>query len=189
MAENIIENLINNIFQDRNLEGDSEKWANWMSKLTLTTCKYCLEQHGKIVDISLFDNQYSIDAHPKCKCIYVPMRTKIAGTATNNGFNGADIYLSAYNMLPSYYVNKKTAYVAGWKTKRKDLDEVLPGKMIGGDRYYNDDLKLPFASGRLWYEADINYNGGKRNGHRILYSNDGLIFVTYDHYQTFYEII
>lgn len=41
---------------------------------------------------------------------------------------------------------------------------------------------------RIWYEADINYTGGFRNGHRIVYSNDGLIFVTYDHYNTFYEI-
>ena len=60
--------------------------------------------------------------------------------------------------------------------------------MIGGDRYYNDDLKLPNVIGRIWYEADINYNKGKRNKQRILYSNDGLIFATYDHYQTFYEI-
>ncbi|MBC8529578.1 hypothetical protein H8699_09085 [Christensenellaceae bacterium NSJ-44] len=31
--------------------------------------------------------------------------------------------------------------------------------------------------------------GGYRNGHRILYSSDGLIFATYDHYNTFYEIV
>ena len=41
---------------------------------------------------------------------------------------------------------------------------------------------------RYWYEADINYYEGRRNGHRVLFSNDGLIFVTYDHYLTFYEI-
>jgi hypothetical protein len=41
---------------------------------------------------------------------------------------------------------------------------------------------------RIWYEADINYTSGYRGTERILYSNDGLIFVTYDHYQTFYEI-
>ena len=56
------------------------------------------------------------------------------------------------------------------------------------DRYLNYDLKLPVSRDRIWYEADINYTGGKRNRERILYSNDGLIFVTYDHYQTFYEI-
>ena len=56
------------------------------------------------------------------------------------------------------------------------------------DRNLNYDLKLPVSQGRIGYEADINYTGGKRNRERILYSNDGLIFVTYDHYQTFYEI-
>lgn len=64
-----------------------------------------------------------------------------------------------------------------------------PGKMIGGDIYYNRNGKLPSAEGRIWYEADINYEEGYRGKARILYSNDGLIFVSYDHYTTFYEII
>ena len=42
--------------------------------------------------------------------------------------------------------------------------------------------------GRIWFEADFDYTGGYRNSFRLLYSNDGLIFVTYDHYATFYEI-
>ena len=41
---------------------------------------------------------------------------------------------------------------------------------------------------RTWYEADINYIPGFRSTDRILFSNDGLIFVTYDHYETFFEI-
>ena len=61
--------------------------------------------------------------------------------------------------------------------------------MIGGDEDINDQGKLPAANNRTWYEADFNYHGGFRNDCRILYSNDGLIFVTYDHYKTFYEII
>lgn len=55
--------------------------------------------------------------------------------------------------------------------------------------YENSDGHLPDAPGRIWYEADINYYDGRRNRHRVLWSNDGLIFVTYDHYSTFYEII
>ena len=42
--------------------------------------------------------------------------------------------------------------------------------------------------GRIWFEADFDYAGGYRNSFRFLYSNDALIFVTYDHYATFYEI-
>lgn len=60
--------------------------------------------------------------------------------------------------------------------------------MIGGDIYYNRKEKLPSSPGRVWYEADINYNKGFRNRQRILYSNDALLFVTYDHYETFHEI-
>ena len=60
--------------------------------------------------------------------------------------------------------------------------------MLGGDVYHNGDSKLPDAPDRIWYEADIHYDGGKRNRQRLLYSNDGLMFATYDHYHTFYEI-
>ena len=47
---------------------------------------------------------------------------------------------------------------------------------------------MPHKDGRVWYEADINYKTGKRNTQRIVWSNDGLIFVTYDHYFTFNQI-
>ena len=110
------------------------------------------------------------------------------GRATNDGKDGADVYIFYYNMLPSYYVSKKQARQAGWQDWRGNLDDVLPDKMIGGDIYSNREGKLPQKVGRVWYEADINYEQGYRNRDRILYSNDGLIFVTYDHYQTFYEI-
>ncbi len=52
----------------------------------------------------------------------------------------------------------------------------------------NDDGVLPQKNNRIWYEADINYTGGYRNTQRIVFSNDGLVFVTYDHYKTFIEI-
>ena len=63
--------------------------------------------------------------------------------------------------------------------------------MIGSfdDIYRNKDGHLPNAQGRIWYEADINYIDGKRNAQRIVWSNDGLIFASYDHYKTFCEII
>ena len=72
--------------------------------------------------------------------------------------------------------------------KKGNLDEVANGKAIGGNIYYNDNGNLPQKDGRTWYEADINYTSGFRGNERILYSNDGLIFVTYDHYKTFYVI-
>ena len=90
--------------------------------------------------------------------------------------------------LPDYYVTKEVAEDLGWKKWKGNLDDVLPGKMIGGNIYKNLEKKLPDSKGRIWYEADIDYDGGYRNRKRILYSNDGLNFVSYDHYQTFYEI-
>ena len=180
--------MIDTILQDRDLKGNSSKWANWMSVLSITTCLYCAKNHGKIVSITILDTEYEVNAHPNCKCVYVPMRTKAYGTATNLGLNGADAYLITFQRLPDYYVLKETAEDAGWVNWRGNLDDVLPEKTIGGNVYQNRDGKLPMVGGRVWYEADINYNGGYRSNDRILYSNDGLIFVTYDHYKTFYEI-
>ena len=85
--KNIIDTAINNILQDRELYGDSLKWANWMSKLTLYTCLYCTQQYWKIVDISMFENKTEVNAHKNCQCEYVPMRSKNAGTATNQGIS------------------------------------------------------------------------------------------------------
>lgn len=68
------------------------------------------------------------------------------------------------------------------------LGAVAPDKIIGGDIYRNRNGHLPDVPGRIWYEADINYDSGYRNFHRLIYSNDGLIFATYDHYLTFIQI-
>ena len=77
----------------------------------------------------------------------------------------------------------------GWDPLLGNLADVLPGILIGGDIYKNRDKRLPDAPGRLWYEADFDYEGGYRNHCRLLYSNDGLLFVTCDHYLTFQEIV
>ncbi len=190
MEENFIEKLINNLRQDRNIRGLSEKWANWMSILSITTCQDCVEGHGTIAPASILEGKFekAVDEHENCRCFWVGMRTKAVGTATDMGIKGVDYSLFYQRILPDYYIDKTTAYRFGWKTQYKHLDKALPNKMLGGDLYKNDDSKLPSAPGRTWYEADINYTRGKRNRQRVLYSNDGLIFVTYDHYQTFYEI-
>lgn len=110
------------------------------------------------------------------------------GNATRNGKEGADYWLIQYGVLPEYYLSKADAKELGWKAYLGNLSEIAPGMMIGGDVYQNRNGHLPQVEGRIWYEADINYVDGYRTRHRILYSNDGLVFVTYDHYETFYEI-
>lgn len=188
--ENILNNLIDNLLKDKNIRGFSQKWANRMSELTLKTCETCREEHGKIEDISILSGSFQkpVNEHFRCACFWVRMRTKQAGTATKMGTDGADFLLFHLNQLPDYYITKKEARKKGWKDYKGNLNDVLPGKMIGGDIYKNYSNKLPDKAGRIWYEADINYDGGTRNRQRVLYSNDGLIFVTYDHYETFHEI-
>ncbi len=76
----------------------------------------------------------------------------------------------------------------GWNAIMGNLSKIAPGKIIGGSVYGNFDDKLPSAPGRIWYECDINYQGGHRNNERLIYSNDGLIFKTTDHYKSFISI-
>lgn len=116
------------------------------------------------------------------------MDSAIAGTGTCNGENGADWWLKYYHTLPDYYITANETEALGW-SKGKPPSNYAPKKMITKGIYKNRNGHLPEAAGRVWHEADINYQSGLRNASRILWSNDGLIFVTYDHYKTFIEII
>ncbi|WP_350453880.1 ribonuclease domain-containing protein [Slackia heliotrinireducens] len=97
-------------------------------------------------------------------------------------------YIHEFGHLPGNFISKTKAKDAGWKSVSYDLDEVCPGKSIGGSRFYNDEGLLPDADGRTWTECDINYTGGSRGAERIVFSNDGLIFYTSDHYETFEQL-
>ena len=81
------------------------------------------------------------------------------------------------------------AIAAGWDNRQGNLADVCPNKMIGGNLYENRRRLLPERQGRIWREADFDFIGAYRNSKRILYSNDGLIFISYDHAQTFYELV
>jgi hypothetical protein len=85
--------------------------------------------------------------------------------------------------LPSNYITKAEAENLGWIPKKGNLADVAPGKAIGGDVYENRNRELPDAPGRTWYEADIGYQGGYRGKARLVYSNDGMIYYSPDHYQ------
>lgn len=95
------------------------------------------------------------------------------------------LYLHLYGHLPDNYLTKKEAQALGWEPSKKNLWEVAPGMSIGGDRFGNYEGLLPEAKGRQYYECDIDYDGGGRNAKRIIFSNDGLIFYTGDHYGSF----
>lgn len=94
-------------------------------------------------------------------------------------------YVQKHHQLPNFYITKKDARQAGWNPKLGNLCEVAPGKAIGGDRFLNREKQLPNSPNRQWFEADINYNCGHRGSDRLLYSSDGMVYVTLDHYKSF----
>lgn len=94
-------------------------------------------------------------------------------------------YIYLYGHLPSNFITKNEAKDLGWVSKEGNLDEVAPGMSIGGDYFGNYEGILPEEDGREYHECDIDFDGTYRNAKRIVYSNDGLIYYTEDHYETF----
>ena len=97
-------------------------------------------------------------------------------------------YLVEFGELPENFISKNDAKDLGWVSSEGNLDEVAPGKSIGGDRFGNYEEQLPEKKGRKYFECDIDYHGGYRDSKRIIYSNDGLVFYTEDHYETFDQL-
>lgn len=97
-------------------------------------------------------------------------------------------YIDEYGKLPPNFITKTEATELGWESSKGNLWDVAEGMSIGGDRFGNREGLLPSKSGRLYYECDINYKGGYRGAERIVFSNDGLIFYTDDHYETFVQL-
>lgn len=94
-------------------------------------------------------------------------------------------YLHSYGHLPDNFITKKEAKKLGWVSSEGNLAAVAPGKSIGGDYFGNYEGSLPEKEGRNYYECDIDSDGGYRGAKRIVYSDDGLIYYTEDHYETF----
>ena len=92
------------------------------------------------------------------------------GTISKMGLNAPDVWLKAYGVLPDYYINKTVAQEEyGWNSRRNTIGGKAPGKMIGGDVYLNDKNLLPVKPGRLWFECDVDYDGGARSNNRLYY--------------------
>ena len=95
-------------------------------------------------------------------------------------------YLHTYGHLPDNYITKAEAEDAGWNSYEGNLWDVAYGASIGGDRFGNYEGQLP--KGEKYYEADVNYEGGYRGGERIVYTEDGDIWYTADHYESFEKL-
>ena len=97
-------------------------------------------------------------------------------------------YIYLFGHLPDNFITKKEAKALGWESKEGNLSEVAPGMSIGGDYFGNYEGLLPEEDGRDYYECDINSDGGYRGAERIVFSNDGLIYYTEDHYESFEQL-
>lgn len=94
------------------------------------------------------------------------------------------LYLHIYGHLPDNYITKSEARALGWEGG--SVEDFAPGYAIGGDKFGNREGLLPKAEGRQYYECDIGTDGSDDRGAcRIVYSNDGLIYYTEDHYESF----
>ena len=94
------------------------------------------------------------------------------------------LYIHLYGKLPSNFITKKQAEKLGWSGG--GLEKYAPGKCIGGNRFGNYEGLLPKKDGRSYTECDIDTLGAKSRGaKRIVFSNDGLVYYTDDHYKSF----
>lgn len=92
------------------------------------------------------------------------------------------LYLHLYGKLPENFITKSKARNLGWPGG--SLEPYAPGKCIGGDRFGNYEGLLP--TDREYFECDIDTLGASSRGaKRIVFSEDGLIYYTDDHYESF----
>ena len=142
------------------------------------------------------DNSYSYEKKSKKNQDNFEKEKSDFSNKNNNSSNQIDKltndeivvkYLKEHGELPDYYITKSEAKSLGWIPSKGNLCEVAPGRAIGGDIWTNRQKSLPTKSGRKYFEADLNYHCGNRNADRVVFSNDGLVFVTFDHYRSFEE--
>lgn len=121
----------------------------------------------------------------------VPKATQEVAQASNIDEDGSytskedvALYIHTYGKLPKNFITKNEAEKLGWTGG--GLESYAPGKCIGGDRFGNYEGLLPKKSGRTYTECDIDTLGkNSRGAKRIVFSNDGLIYYTDDHYESF----
>lgn len=95
------------------------------------------------------------------------------------------LYIHLYGHLPGNYVTKREAQDLGWSGGSVER-YAGEGTAIGGGRFGNYEGLLPEAEGRVYTECDIDTVGSSSRGaKRVVFSNDGLVYYTGDHYESF----
>lgn len=113
-----------------------------------------------------------------------PAAQELDEDGTYNSKEDVSLYLHLYDHLPENYITKNEARDLGWSGG--SVEVYAPGCAIGGDRFGNREGLLPSEKGRTYYECDIDTIGEtSRGAKRIIFSSDGLIYYTEDHYESF----
>ncbi len=162
------------------------------SILLLAGCTPADEFSATIVETHVAEDNYEEELEvleeetsPEEICTETAEDSTIAEDGTYTNKDEVAAYLYEYGHLPSNFITKKEAKKLGWISSEGNLEEVAPGMSIGGDYFGNYEGLLPEADGRDYYECDIDFDGTYRNAKRIVFSNDGLIYYTEDHYESF----
>ena len=165
-------------------------------RLTGNDCQHIAVGDTITVTGQLKNYKGTIEFDEDCYLEYVEWGTRPQPT-TQSGSQGSSYsasddskeavaaYIHANGCLPDFYMTKNEAEDAyGWEGG--PLDKLAPGMAIGGDRFTNYQKILPTAPGRTYTECDIDTIGANARGaKRIVFSNDGLIYYTDDHYDSF----
>lgn len=155
----------------------------WMKHIgILLTIIFCMMQ---VSGCSLLYSSYKYETPEKSSIQRVDGETEaqIDESGEYTSKDDVALYIYTYGKLPSNYITKKEAKKLGWEGGT--LENFAPGKSIGGDRFGNYEGSLPEKKGRNYTECDIDTKGRKRGAKRLVFSNDGLIYYTDDHYETF----
>ena len=92
------------------------------------------------------------------------------------------LFICTFGRLPGNYITKAEARSLGWEGG--SLEPYAPGKCIGGDRFGNYEGLLP--EGGDYKECDIDTLGkSSRGAKRIVFSSEGDVYYTDDHYESF----
>ena len=128
------------------------------------------------------DPTASLTAGPSPDPSSVPAPIDENGTYTSK--DDVALYIHLFGHLPKNYITKEEAQSLGWEGG--SLEPYAPGCSIGGGYFGNYEELLPKKKGRTYTECDIDTRGKKSRGaKRIVFSNDGLIYYTDDHYESF----
>ena len=150
--------------------------------LGLTACVYHVDPEQLVNDI--LDITESLDIETDYSQEDPQQTPQLDANGTYDSKEDVALYIHLYGKLPNNYISKKEAEKLGWSGG--SVEKYAPGKCIGGSYFGNYEGLLPEKDGRTWTECDIDTLGESgRGAKRIVFSNDGLIYYTDDHYESF----